>query len=110
LVSWLIVALVLIAIPLAVAATLLTAALPLGLLWLANAGLLQPILRTEEALIGLSVAPRMMLFACWLFMVAAGAVALTRGWGILRGWSGIRGTDSVVWGLLTSVSSVLIAI
>ena len=84
-----------IAIPLSCAVTLLTVAMPFGLVWLAYEGLLQPALRTEAAVIVLNPAPRMMMFGVWLFMMGAGAVALIRGWDALRGRTGFLGTDSV---------------
>ena len=50
-----------------------------------------------------------MMFGAWLAMMGAGAVALIRGWDAVRDQSGLGGTDSVVWAVVTSVSSVLIA-
>lgn len=107
--SWTIVVLVVIAAPLAFAATLVIAALPFGFIWLVYTGLIQPIFRTERTLIVLNPAVRAMLFAAWLFMVAAGSFALTRGWSVLRGRAGFPGTESVVLALISSVVSVLVA-
>lgn len=107
--SWTIVVLVVIAVPLSFAATLVIAALPFVFIWLVYTGLIQPVLRTEQTLIVLNPAVRATLFAAWLFMVAAGSVALIRGWSALRGRAGFPGTDSVVLALISSVVSVLVA-
>lgn len=108
-VGWLIVALIVIAIPLALAITLLAVAMPFGFVWFVYTGLIQPALDTEAAVIVLNPVPRLMVFAAWLFMMGAGAVALTRVSDTVRGRVGFAATDSVVWALATSVSSALIA-
>ena len=108
-VSWLIVALIVIAIPVAVVITLLAVAMPFGLVWLLYAGLIQPVIRTEAAVIVLNPVPRMMLFTAWLFLMGVGAVALIRVLDIIRSHTGLGGTDSVIWAVATSVSSVLMA-
>ena len=109
-VGWLIVALIVSAIPMAIAITLLAVAMPFGFFWLVYTGLIQPVIRTEAAVIVLNPVPRLMVFAAWLFMMGAGAVALIRGWDAVRGRVGFAGTDSVVWALAASVSSALIAL
>ena len=102
--SWVIVVLVVVAVPLAFAATLVIAALPFGFIWLVYTGLIQPVLRTEQTLIVLNPAARAMLFAAWLFMVAVGSFGLIRGWSLLQGRAGLPGTDSVVLALISSVT------
>ena len=108
-VGWLIIALIVIAIPVALAITLLAVAMPFRFVWLVYTGLIQPVIHTEAAVIVLNPVPRLMLFAAWLFMMGSGAVALIRGWDAVRGRTGFAGTDSGVWALATSVSSALIA-
>ena len=109
LVSWTIVVLVMGAVPLAFAGTLVIAALPFGFIWLVYTGLIQPVLHTEQTLIVLTPSVRLMLFGAWLLMMAAGSFALIRGASALRGRPGFPGTDSVVWALITSLASVLVA-
>ena len=49
------------------------------------------------------------MFAAWLSMMGAGAVALIRGSDVVRGRIGFVPSDTVMWAVATSVSSVLIA-
>ena len=109
LVGWTIGAFIVLAIPAALGITLLAVATPFGFVWLVYTGLIQPVLRTEAAVIVLDPVPRLLMFAVWLSMMGAGSVALIRGWDALRGRSGFVGTDSVVWALATTVFSVLVA-
>ena len=83
--------------------------MPFGFIWFVYTGLIQPVIDTEAAVIVLNPVPRLMVFAAWLFMMGAGAVALIRVSDAIRGRVGFAGTDSVVWALAASVSSALVA-
>ena len=109
LVSWIVIALIVVAIPAALVLTIVAVAMPFGLGWLVYAGLIQPVMRTEAAVIVLNPLPRLMIFAAWLSMMSVGAIALIRGWDAVRGRIGFVRTDSVMWAVVTSVSSALIA-
>ena len=108
-VSFLIVGIVVIAVPLGIAAVMLTVALVFGLIWLSYTGLLVSVLRTQEAVIGLDPAPRLMIAAVWLLLTATAAAVLIRGRSLFLGLSGTGGTASVGWALTAAVSSVLVA-
>ena len=109
-VSFLIVGIVVIAVPLGIAAVMLTVALVFGLIWLSYTGLLVSVVRTQEAVIGLDPpAPRLMIAAVWLLLTATAAAVLIRGRSLFLGLSGISGTASVGWALTAAVGSVLVA-
>jgi len=101
-VSFLIVVIVVIAIPLGIATVALTVALVFGFIWLSYTGLLLPALRTQEAVIGLDPGPRLMIVVVWLLLTAVAAA-------VLIGVGGIRGTTSVGWALTAAVGSVVVA-
>ena len=108
-VSFLIVGIVVIAVPIGIAAVMLTVALVFGLIWLSYTGLLVSVVRTQEAVIGLDPAPRLMIAAVWLLLTATAAAVLIRGRSLFLGLSGIGGTASVGWALTAAVGSVLVA-
>ena len=88
---------------------MLTVALVFGLIWLSYTGLLVSVVRTQEAVIGLDPAPRLMIAAVWLLLTATAAAVLIRGRSLFLGLSGIGGTASVGWALTAAVGSVLVA-
>ena len=100
-VSFLIVGIVVIAVPIGIAAVMLTVALVFGLIWLSYTGLLVSVVRTQEAVIGLDPAPRLMIAAVWLLLTATAAAVLIRGRSLFLGiernrWDSLRrvGPDS----------------
>ena len=108
-VSFLVVGIVFISIPLGIAAVALTVALVFGFIWLSYEGLFLPALRTQEAVIGLDAGPRLMIVAVWLLLTAIAATVLSRGRGFLLGFGGVRGTASVGWALIAALGSVVVA-
>jgi len=107
---WVVVALFVLAIPVAVGLTALAVAAPVGLVWAAYHGLVRFVIGTHDVVIGLDPGPRLMVFGLWLGLTYGAAVAIIRGWDMVVGRRGMAGTDSVAWAFTLSVGAVIVAI